>query len=92
MPSPEVWTMSLLAIARINQWIGIDTAILTDDSDIELNIDSVSIERFYSGGGNDKIEGGEKDEVISRGRGNDTLKGGSGDDTYVFNRGDGRML
>ena len=46
---------------------GIDTAILTDDSDIELNIDSVSIERFYSGGGNDKIEGGEKDEVISRG-------------------------
>ncbi|MEE2933475.1 MAG: tandem-95 repeat protein, partial [Pseudomonadota bacterium] len=77
---------------KLSGGAGTDTAILTDDSDIDLDIGRLSIERFYAGGGDDKIKGGQKNEFISGGRGNDRVEGGAGDDTYRFNRGDGQDI
>lgn len=77
---------------------GTDTAIYTDNNNLNINITSKSIEAFYSGGGNDElravtntgvvIDGGEGNDHISGGGGNDVLSGGTGNDTLVGGTGD----
>lgn len=74
---------------------GFDTAHVVGDGDLTLDLGSASIERLFSGGGNDNLNAGAGAVQIDAGAGsdallgselNDTLNGGDGDDR-LFGRG-----
>ncbi|MGB0782041.1 MAG: calcium-binding protein [Marinomonas sp.] len=89
--------------SRIDGGEGYDQLIMTDDTSLNIMVDSMNIEAVRAAGGNDRITG-SKDDVnyaFSGGAGNDTLTGDgghdllsgeSGNDVLVGNAGKDRLF
>lgn len=75
------------AADRVEGGNGFDTVHVQGDGDLSLDLSYPSIERVFSGGGNDRFFAGATAVEVDAGAGNDDLMGGDGNDT--FNGGDG---
>ncbi|MDX2156532.1 MAG: calcium-binding protein [Hyphomicrobiaceae bacterium] len=89
---------SILGGSGIDRWIG-DLSDLAGNLSFSFSSSSMTVSNgtvlssieevgVTSGGGNDSLTGGNRDDFFSSGAGSDTLKGGTGDDTLEGGDGD----